>query len=124
MLDETRSRRLIDIIVEHTLIEAGQLRDDTSLFHDFGVGGMDGEELLDAIGEEFGIDMTEVPWWDYFGEERPYNPFYHLYCFLKGKRLDHDIVRLQISDLKTTIDKGSWQPPALTRSCEADGRKA
>jgi len=113
MLDKTRSRRLIDLIVEHTGIEDGQLSDDTSLFHDFGVGGMDGEELIDAIGEEFGIDMSEVAWWDYFGEELPYNPFYHLYCFVRGRRLDHDIVRLQISDLKATIERGAWQPPAV-----------
>ena len=116
MLDELRSSQLIDLIADQIGDTTNQLTDNSSLFHDFGVAGLDGKELLDRIGERFEIDMTEAPWWDCFGEERAYNPFYHLCCFLKGRRLDHDIIRLQISDLKTTIDKGTWHPPAVTQS--------
>lgn len=105
------SERLVQLISDFIRIERARLSDDSSIFHDFGVAGDDGFELLEAIANEFAIDMSDVDSCRYFGPEAPYNPIYHLYCFVRGKKLDHDIVRLEISDLKRTVETGVWQEP-------------
>ena len=110
-MQTSKSARLIELIADRLAVDPSHLVDDAYLLHDLGVGGLDGHDLLVAIGEEFDIDLSEVPWWDYFGPERAYNPFTHLMCFLSGKRLDQDIVRLQISDLKKTVETGTWCDP-------------
>ncbi|WP_372574691.1 hypothetical protein [Ruegeria jejuensis] len=111
MLEDQKSEKLIQLISDCTGIESALLVDNCSVCHDFGVAGDDGFELLEAISNEFEIDMSHVDSWRYFGPEGAYNPFYHLYCFVRGKKLDHNIVRLEISDLKSTVEAGIWQEP-------------
>ncbi len=107
---------LLSLISEVTGIDKTQLADEKSLFHDFGVAGLDGAELLDEIGTRFGIDMSEVDCVRYFGEELPYSPVFHLSQFLRGRRLDDGIVRLQVSDLKRTVTERKWQDPTEPRT--------
>ena len=102
---------LLDLISNTIGADRNRLADGTSLFHDLGVDGLDGADLLDAIGTRYGIDMSDVDWSRYFGPERPYNPLYHLWCLLRGRRLDHGIVPLRISDLRRSIQSGRWQEP-------------
>ncbi len=104
---------LIQIISDITRIEPDRFSDESSLFHDFGVAGLDGAEVLEAIGRDFGLDMSEVDWSRYFGPELPYNPIYHLWCVIRGRRLDADIVELRISDLRRSIAEGRWVEPSI-----------
>lgn len=103
---------LLEVISEMTGVETHRLADDRSLLHDFGVAGDDGAELLEAIGLRFDLDVSQVDSDKYFGPELPYNPLYHLWCIIRGRRLDHDIVRLRISDLRHSIAVGRWIEPS------------
>ena len=116
MTAKSDTEELLDLISDTTGIKRDRLTDDKSLFHDFGVAGMDGRDLIYAIGARFEIDTSSVCWENYFGEELPYNPFLHLWCLLRGRRLDEGIVRLQISDLKRMVDEKRWQEPSGERS--------
>ena len=103
---------LLDLISEMIGVEPYRLADDRSLYHDCGVAGDDGDDLLEAIDIQFNLDLSQVDPTRYFGPELPYNPFYHLWCIIRGRRLDHDIVRLQISDLRRSIAAGRWIEPS------------
>ena len=103
---------LLDVISAATGINRDRLTDETSLFHDCGVAGLDGEDMLKAIGRQFDLDVSQVDWPRYFGDELPYNPIYHLWCLIRGRRLDADIVRLRISDLRRSVAAGRWIEPA------------
>lgn len=102
---------LLELISGCLNIGRDHLSDDKSLFHDFGVAGVDGYDLLKEISEKFDIDMSQVCWVKYFGEEQAYNPFFHLCRLLQGRRLDEGIARLKISDLKQTVATGRWVEP-------------
>ena len=108
---DQKHKKLIQLISDFIGVDPALLVDDCSIFHDFGVAGDDGLELLEAIANEFEIEMSNVESCRYFGPEAPYNPFYHLYCMAQGKKLHHDLVRLEISDLKSTVENGIWQEP-------------
>ncbi|NOD62535.1 MULTISPECIES: DUF1493 family protein [unclassified Ruegeria] len=111
MSDSQDFEKLISLISDLVGVDPSKLHEGSSLFHDFGVAGDDGAEVLQAIANEFEIDIGDVDGARYFGSEAPYNPFYHLQCFLQGKRLDHDIVRLEISDLVKTVKTRKWCEP-------------
>ena len=59
-MNKDLSDELLNLIEEHTGIPKADLTDDKSLFHDFGVAGMDGGEILDEMVRRFGIDMSHV----------------------------------------------------------------
>jgi hypothetical protein len=103
--------RLLDIIADISGVRREKLLDHSSLFHDFGMAGHDGHDLLQAIGTAFQLDMSAVRYKTYFGEEAPYNPFHHLRMALQGRRLDEGIVRLEIADLKRSVTEGVWIEP-------------
>ena len=103
---------LLEVISEMTGVKPHKLSDDRSLLHDFGVAGDDGAELLEAIGQRFNLDVSQVDPDRYFGPEAALNPIYALWCLIRGQRLDADIVRLQISHLRRSIDAGHWIEPS------------
>ncbi len=111
MTEATDADPLLDLISDRIGEERSRLADDTLLFHDLGVAGMDGADLLEAIGTQYGLDLSDVDWSRYFGPELSYNPLYHLWRLIRGRRLDHDIVPLRISDLRRSIRAGNWQEP-------------
>ncbi|WP_282605016.1 DUF1493 family protein [Pelagibius sp. Alg239-R121] len=99
---------LLELISEELAIKRDRLRDETTLCRELGVAGLDGAELLEAIGKRFGIDVSEVEWWRYFGPEVGYDPIRHLLAVLSSKNLTEDIVTLRISDLKRIVAAGKW----------------
>ncbi len=103
---------LIDLIVDVVGVERSRITDEASLFHDLGMAGLDGAELLEEIGARFDIDLSRVDWVRYFGAERRYNPFHHLWCMLGGRRLDEGIVPLRVSDLKRSVTERRWCEPS------------
>ena len=102
---------LLELISSLLRVYRARLTDDQLLCHDLGVAGWDGERLLVAIADRFNIDMSEVCSDRYFGEEIAYNPIFHLWQFLQGRRLDEDLVPLRIADLKKTVAAGKWIEP-------------
>jgi hypothetical protein len=102
--------QLLRVISERTGIAFPRLVDCSSLYHDFGVAGDDGYELIEEIGRQFQIDLNGINSARYFGPETR-NLFHDFMLFLRGGNPDDDIVRLDIVDLKGTIETGIWQEP-------------
>lgn len=109
--------KLVQVISRFLEIDPQLLSESTSLFHEHGVAGDDGVELLELIEAEFKIDMSGVDSSKYFGTEAALlNPFYFLYCLLWGRKLDHGIVRLEISDIRRSVETGVWQEPEKAKA--------
>ena len=103
---------LLELISEMIGIETHRLTDERSLFHDFGVAGDDGADLLEAIRLRFELDVSQVNSDRYFGPEASFSLINASWCLIRGQRLDADIVRLRISDLRRSIAAGRWIEPS------------
>ena len=112
MSKSSASDPLLEVISEVIGVKKHRLTDDRSLFHDLGVAGDDGVDVLEAIGRHFDLDVSQVDCDKYFGPEQSFSPLYALWCLIHGRRLDADIVRLQISDLRRSIAAGRWIEPS------------
>jgi acyl carrier protein len=104
--------RVIAFVADRTGCRATKLTLDTTLFGDLGVDGDDGVELLEAVGREFSVDMSDCHATRYFGPEGfvPWAPLYWLIlAFRKGG--PEQRARLQpirISDLIRSAQLGRW----------------
>jgi len=106
--------RLIALVARETGVSPARIAADTALADDLGVAGLDGAELLAAIGREFGMDLSAIDWAEYFGEELARDPLCAAW---------RDFVRvhaappppapaLRIRDLALTIERGLWVEPS------------
>ena len=87
-----------------------ELTDDTRLFHDLKIAGIDGFDLLEEISERFGIAKDfHGNLESFFGPEAAYNPILHFLLWLRGRRLDEGVKPLTVSDLRRVIETRSWQ---------------
>lgn len=50
--------------------------------HDFGIAGIDAEDLMAALEKKFDIDMANFSLDRHFGPEEPFNPFAWLYWLI------------------------------------------
>jgi acyl carrier protein len=107
--------RLFDVIARQTGVSPARLTDDTALAGDLGVAGLDGADLLDAVGREFGVDLSVADWPAYFGEELPFDPLAALWrCFERlhrGGAPKPEVPELRVRDLLRSIERGEWSPP-------------
>ena len=103
--------RLVALIAAETGVSPARLSDDTALADDLGVAGLDGADLLDAIGREFGIDLSVVDWPEYFGEESAFDPLGAIWRQFVMQRSQIATPALLISDLLRTVEAGEWCEP-------------
>ena len=61
--------RVRALVSRQTGAPEGQITPETRLAEDLGVAGDDGEDLLIAFGNEFGVDVSDVAFISYFGGE-------------------------------------------------------
>jgi hypothetical protein len=50
--------------------------------HDFGIAGIDAEDLIAALQKNFDIDMANFSYDRHFSPEEPFNPFAWLYWLI------------------------------------------
>jgi hypothetical protein len=48
---------------------------ETDIVHDIGLAGADGEELIDGLKNQYGLEFTEDEVLQHFGEERAATPW-------------------------------------------------
>ncbi len=80
---------------------------DTRLGRDLGMDGADAEEFLTAYRQEFGVDMTDFPYDDYFGPEVGFEIFTYLYCLL-FKRSALKQKQVTVSELMAAAEAKRW----------------
>jgi hypothetical protein len=61
----------IEIVSRHSGVPAQDLRPESRLLHDLGVGGDDASELLGEIMDSYGLPEEGVPWEKYLPGEVP-----------------------------------------------------
>lgn len=103
--------RLIRVIAAETGVSPARLSDDTALADDLGVAGLDGADLLQAIGAEFELDLSAVDWPAYFGEESAFDPLRAIWRKFIDQDAASEAPPLRISDLLHTIESGGWRAP-------------
>ncbi|MDH3669328.1 MAG: DUF1493 family protein [Paracoccaceae bacterium] len=101
-----------------------QITPETRLAEDLGVAGDDGEDLLIAFGDEFGIDVTDVAFIDYFGGEtlfqsetnNLFTPFAAA-AFPRFRAFARRAVRgrrsVRVRDLVSIARAGKWSRPPV-----------
>ena len=110
---DTNGKELRRLIEKHLRIAQDKICADSSLYHDFGVAGLDGWEFMEIVSQRFGIDMTGFRPARYFGHELPWNPFLSLMrgFFRRDHPLFADVQRLPIRHLEEVIKKRVWYDP-------------
>lgn len=90
---------------ELCLSEKAAITASTRVNYDLGVAGDDGSDLIEAFGKQFGVDTSEVPLAQYFGDETALNPFWifvYLVRKIGGKSM-HSLQPLYVADLVALV---------------------
>ncbi len=97
-------------VAKYNGIAEEKLKADTRLFHDLGIDGDDGDELIEAFCEAFEIqDKSNMNLAEYFGPEGC-NPFGFLYDLLFAREKFRKIP-ITLQDLAKSAQAKRWIPP-------------
>ena len=106
--------RIIKFVAEFTGADS-PVTLSTTLLGDLGVAGDDGDELLAAFGEQFGVDMSRCDPQGYFGTEGlpPWFPIVWLLYFLRRGSPEQRarLMPIRVSDLVSSARSGAWVEP-------------
>ena len=70
---------LRNLIVHELGAADTDIHSDTSLFHDLGTDGMDGEQFMEAYARRFDVDLANFEFSLHFGPEAAFNPLLYIY---------------------------------------------
>ena len=109
MNDELYGRVKAFVAEQVVWASEAELTPDTRLFHDLGIDGDDGDELLEAFCEAFSIEnMNEIDVSAYFGPEGC-NPFAVFYLFFARHKFL--FIPITLRDLVRSAEAKRWIPP-------------
>ncbi len=74
-IDQELYDRVVSLVAKVTNHRKDKIKPESRFFHDLGVDGIDGEDLLAAFHDEFNIDCCDFVFDRHFGPEWPFNPF-------------------------------------------------
>lgn len=77
--DQALYERLLEFLLRETGHWRHELDPGRSFYHDLGVDGQDGENLLLAFSNEFQVDMSQLKFERHFGPELPFFPLLWIY---------------------------------------------
>lgn len=80
---------------------------DTRLGRDLGMDGDDAYEFLTTYHQEFGVDLTDFPYDDYFGPEAGFEIFTYLFCLL-FKRSALKQKQVTVNELMVAAEAKRW----------------
>lgn len=66
--------RIIQLVCRERGCHRSELTQDTSLYHDLGADGDDGEDIMVSFSDEFKVDMSQFKYDLHFGPEYGFNP--------------------------------------------------
>ena len=89
---------VVDFLSDELSVNKEKLSPHSRIFHDLGVDGEDGVDLLNAYSKKFNVDISDFPYSAYFGDEGTISPFGFLARLLKGRTKDNK-KPLTVSDL-------------------------
>ena len=99
--------RIGELLAEQMGVDQTSITLDTRLGRDLGMDGADAEEFLTAYRQEFGVDMTDFPYDDYFGPEVGFEIFTYLYYFL-FKRSALILKDVTVNELMAAAEAKRW----------------
>lgn len=74
--------RVLSVIAKNRGLKKKDIQPQARLFHDLGCDGMDADDLLASLRDEFAIDFSDFVFTRHFGPEVGFNPIAWLYWLL------------------------------------------
>jgi hypothetical protein len=102
-------REILQLVSELTGLPLNRVGLESSLFHDLGVDGADGWEMIEELAKRYHLDVSEVCMEKYFGPEAAATPQTLIHwlispAFRKGEKFTPILVR----DLVACARAGKW----------------
>ena len=101
------SNNLRNFVAGQVGISPDRLRPKSRLQHDLGLDGDDAEAFMTAFAREFGVDMANYVFTDYFGHEAAgCVPLWVVWLFIPPLR--PKVTSISLADLQRAVDKERW----------------
>ncbi len=102
--------QVVEFVAHNLGVRVSKLRMDARLFHDLGVDGADGWELLEEFAERFHVDMTTLELDRHFGPEAGANPLTFVrWLFDPAFRRGDQMQPIRIKDLIQAATARRWE---------------
>lgn len=102
-------QKIIDFLSRELCVKKESLSLHSRIFHDLGVDGADGIDLINAYSEKFNVDIGDFPYSEYFGNEGAISPFSLVSRLLMGRTMD-DKKPLTVGDLAEGVKLRKLKP--------------
>jgi hypothetical protein len=105
--------RIIRLLCRELACYPGELSRETSLYHDIGADGDDGENIMVSFSDEFQVDMSQFKYDLHFGPEYPFFPpvwlFWRIFTPEKlNKKGQWKMIPITIYDLYQAAKTRVW----------------
>ena len=97
---------LVQFLQSELRLEPSQIAPTARLFHDLGVDGDDGCELIRAFGKRFEVDISTFDPTLHFGPESGPNPLMWLWWTIT--RTWPKVIPITVGDLEASIANRQW----------------
>jgi len=103
-IDQELYERVVQFVAKNTGYKKAEISPQSSMYHDLGCDGIDGEDLLVTFRDEFDVDISNFVFDRHFGPELPFNPFVWFYWKLcepekLNRRGQYKMVPITVMDL-------------------------
>jgi acyl carrier protein len=78
-IDQELYERVVQFVAKSRAYKKEKIKPQSSMYHDLGCDGIDGQDLLADFRDEFDVDITNFAFDRHFGPELPLNPFVWIY---------------------------------------------
>lgn len=101
--------RVIECVARSAGLSAELMRQNRNFEVNFDVDGDDGDELMMAYGKEFGVDLSNFTFSDYFGAEGVVDPISLVLALFERPNARSARRKLTIGNLVESARKGRWE---------------
>jgi acyl carrier protein len=106
---DTLEREIIQLVCKQTGSSLNRVGLESRLFHDLGVDGADGWEIIEAVGNKYNIDISKVRMEEYFGPEADATPLTLIRWLISPAfRRGDKFTPIRVRDLVACVRAGKW----------------
>jgi acyl carrier protein len=102
-------REIIQLVCKQTGLSMSRVGLESRLFHDLGVDGADGWEIIEEAANKYNIDISEVKMENYFGPEAAATPLTLIrWLTSPAFRRGDKFTPIHVRDLVACVRAGKW----------------
>ncbi len=106
---DTLEREIIQLVCKQTGLSLNLVGLESRLFHDLGVDGADGWEIIEEISNTYNMDISEVRMEKYFGPEAAATPLTLIrWLTSPAFRRGDKFTPIRVRDLVACVRAGKW----------------